>query len=234
MAKAHPRARDRAGRFTRDSLRPYPSLVGNRYGNLLVLRFAGIEPRADGLARMWQIKCKCGRIIYLSTNKLQSESARKNRGAGGKYRVCCPQCPIAKRRAIAVGHAHRKHGHCRVRNGVRHNSPTWSSWRSMNLRCKDVKNKCYGGRVPIPVTVCLRWQGPRGFENFLEDMGTRKKGKTLDRYPDPNGNYEPGNVRWATASQQNRNKSESLTSIAKRAWATRRKNEKQSVGFTNL
>jgi hypothetical protein len=203
-------ARDRKGRFTRNSLRPYPSLVGKRYGNLKVLRFAGIEPRADGLARIWKCRCVCGNIHFVNTNALQS----------GRVRGC--GCGIIKR-AIEMGHAHRKHGHCRVRNGIRQNSPTWNSWRSMHMRCSDKKNPIYGGKNP-PVTVCKQWTGKNGFITFLSKMGKRPRNKTLDRYPNPNGNYEPGNTRWSTATIQNRNKSESLRSIALRAWETRRAN----------
>jgi len=72
----------------------------------------------------------------------------------------------------------------------------------MRARCANLKHPNYGGRG---IRVCERWLGKDGFVNFLSDVGKRRQGKSLDRI-DVNGNYEPGNVRWATSSEQNSNR----------------------------
>lgn len=91
-----------------------------------------------------------------------------------------------------------KHGHSS------NPSPEYKSWESMKQRClnpKFIGFKYYGGRG---VSICKRWL--ESFENFLSDMGPRPEGHSLDRFPDRNGNYEPGNCRWATPKEQQRNK----------------------------
>lgn len=70
-------------------------------------------------------------------------------------------------------------------------------------RCFNPKNqdfKYYGGRG---IKVCERWHK---FENFLADVGEPPPGLSIDRYPDKNGDYEPGNWRWATQKQQVENR----------------------------
>lgn len=74
----------------------------------------------------------------------------------------------------------------------------------MRERCESPKARYYhryGGRG---ISVCERWLK---FENFLADMGERPPRMSLDRFPNNDGNYEPGNCRWATNLQQHRNKS---------------------------
>ena len=81
---------------------------------------------------------------------------------------------------------------------------TYQSWRGMRERCINPKHASfdrYGGRG---ITVCERWT--HSFKNFIEDMGERPAGTSIDRINN-NGNYEPNNCRWATTKQQSSNTS---------------------------
>ena len=82
------------------------------------------------------------------------------------------------------------------------NTRTYRRWQQMKDRVR--LNIYY---IENGITICERWLGPPGFANFLADMGECPPDKkSLDRHPDPAGNYEPGNCRWATDSEQQRGK----------------------------
>lgn len=96
-------------------------------------------------------------------------------------------------------------GHCHIKERF---PKEYNSYRNMMLRCyniKDINYKNYGGRGII---VCQSWK--EDFFNFLDDMGRRSKGKTLDR-KDNNKGYYKDNCRWATSKEQQNNKRNKVT-----------------------
>ena len=89
-------------------------------------------------------------------------------------------------------------------NRTRHGNPMYNSWVSMKQRCSNPNNRAwlyYGGRG---IKVCDSWVN--SFDNFIDDVGDRPfEGAQLDR-TDTNGDYEPSNVRWITASENMKNR----------------------------
>lgn len=125
----------------------------------------------------WVCECDCGNTRVVTGGCLRQ---------GGTVSCGC----YAKVKSI-------RHGLSRSRSYV--------SWCSMVTRCTNQnypEYPRYGGRG---ITICDRWRN--SFEAFLEDMGPRPARMSLDRYPNGDGNYEPGNCRWATDLEQSRNRS---------------------------
>lgn len=129
----------------------------------------------------WRFRCDCG------TEKIIN---KHNVVRGDTVSCGCYIREISAARLI-------RHGHT-----IGGRSKTHAAWTAMLERCNISQHKAfayYGGRG---ILVCKRWHT---FENFLADMGEAPHKRSLDRI-DTNGNYEPGNCRWATNAEQTRNR----------------------------
>lgn len=161
------------------------NLIGQKFTRLLVVDGPTRAPNGTKITqRAWVCMCDCGVEKTVAAYKLTA----------GRTQSCGCLIPDTARNTRKEHPKKPRHNHS--------HSPTYVSWFAMLQRCSNPKNKrydCYGGRG---ISVCEQW---RLFDNFLADMGVRPEGKTLDRI-DVNGNYEPANVRWATAQEQSVNK----------------------------
>jgi hypothetical protein len=124
------------------------------------------------------------------------------------YWVCFCDCgEIAVVRGVSLSEGNTKgcgctnwrHGH----NRKWRKTPTYTTWQKMKERCFNPSHEHFKYYGEKGITVCKEWIDD--FRNFLKDMGERPSGTTIDRYPNNNGNYEPGNCRWADKQTQRRN-----------------------------
>jgi hypothetical protein len=134
-------------------------------------------------ATQWKCRCICGTEKVVVVGSLTK----------GRSKSC--GCKAIELR----GNFHWKHGYA--------STPTYKSWHSMKQRCEGKGG--HESYLARGIAVCERWLS---FENFLEDMGERPRGKTLDRIDNSKG-YEPSNCRWADMEQQANNRDTNILEI---------------------
>lgn len=155
------------------------NLVGRHFGRLTVVSMT--DKRIDRHV-VWECQCECGSICFVPSNSLIT----------GRTKSC--GCLMKEMRGVSRITHHQS------------NEKIYFVWQAMRKRCfhkKDKNYKYYGGRG---ITVCDEWKND--FQPFYDYVSSLQhfgeKGYSIDRINN-DGNYEPGNVRWATAKEQSNN-----------------------------
>lgn len=152
------------------------SFIGERFGRLVVVR----SIRSPYTKTKWECKCDCGNTAIVFRFSLLNGRTKS--------------CGCFRKEAVGqqAKELFTKHG---MSLSAENSAYRMAKYRCTNPRCKAWKD--YGGRgVKFLFT---------SFEEFFAELGPRPHGMSLDRI-DNNGNYEPGNVRWATSKEQVKNK----------------------------
>jgi hypothetical protein len=156
-------------------------LEGKQFGKLTVIKRSGSD--ATGKNTIWECKCECGNTTFVPTCHLTSKHTQS--------------CGCLKKETVNDGQFKKIHGQSHTR--------LYNIWGGMKDRCSNPKNKrynIYGGKG---VYVCEEWKiSFKAFYEWAIANGYRDN-LTIDRI-NSDGNYEPSNCRWATYSEQNKNR----------------------------
>lgn len=161
-------------------------LSGMVFGRLTVIGLASVDEKSRS---RWLCECVCGE----KTNSL---------GSGlkdGTAQSC--GCLASEKRT--------KHGDANWWNGKV--APEYICLRNIIQRCTNPGSISYPRYGGIGVSVCDEWNSLEKYAAFLSHVGRRpSKNHSIDRFPNRSGNYEPGNVRWATRREQSENRKTSV------------------------
>jgi hypothetical protein len=152
--------------------------VGDPFERLTILRLVDHHDGQD----FWECQCSCGNKHTTTASNLRNRQTRS--------------CGCLQKECTRNNQRHGESGKNKTRE--------YRAWLRMMSRVYNPTNPSYSYYGGKGIIVCTRWHT---YENFLSDTGRATSDDlTLDRFPNKNGNYEPGNVRWATPLEQGRNK----------------------------
>lgn len=133
--------------------------------------------------RIGRYVCSCGREFEAAEHSVKS----------GKTKSCgCLKASLVSRAVTSHSESRPK-------------TPEYAAWAEMKSRCNNPRHTSYPRYGGAGVAVCPEWSD--SYETFLAHVGRKPSPEhSLDRFPNQAGNYEPGNVRWATNQEQARNR----------------------------
>jgi hypothetical protein len=165
--------------------RKFKDLTGQRFASLTVtsLDHKKIRPNKKGTKLFWKCLCDCGKETVAESSNIANGTTKS--------------CGCLKRESYSTTHGE---------TGKR----LHTIWICMKGRCYNTSNRAYSDYGGRGIVVCDEWR--TSYEDF-RDWATANgydDSLTLDRHPDTNGNYEPGNCRWANWFQQQRNRRDTI------------------------